>query len=244
MMQACTLANKGCRQCNVGEYHDDMHGRCAVCGFDCLGGYHRNPQQPDAACNRAFSTSTNIGIAVTQQQANIGCVRCPAVVGAVRYIDTSCRFVCYKDSTGESTVNDTYCSVSASADGGCNGACMSCRDSLGSMLAAYDAFIAAGRTSYNGFFIDRCRDVLGHKWQPCDLASKPSWAAWSSASPTVGASTGCSWECPLGTTYSYHKTCLPCAASPVCGPGKSIIYMLYSWGLPKNGSDFRRCQVA
>jgi hypothetical protein len=149
----------------------------------------------------------------------------------VRYIDTSCRFVCYKDSTGESTSNDTYCSVAVSADGGCNGACIACRESLGSMLAAYDAFVAIGRTSYNGFFIDRCRDVIGHKWQPCDLASKPSWASWSSASPTVGASTACSWECPLGVTYSYHKTCLPCAASPACGPGKSILYMLYFFGL-------------
>ena len=64
-----------------------MRGQCAVCGFDCLGGYHRNPQQPDAACRSSFSTSANLGVAETQQQANIGCVRCPTTVGAVRYID-------------------------------------------------------------------------------------------------------------------------------------------------------------
>ena len=159
-----------------------------------LQGYHRNPQQPDNACKKTFSTSANLALIETQQQANIGCVPCPLPVGAVRYIDTNCRYMCYKDSTGESTSTDTYCSIDVASDGGCSGgSCMSCATGLASMRASYDNAIMRGDASYNGYYIDRCRDRIGHIWQPCDPSSKPSWASWSSASSTVGDSTGCAW---------------------------------------------------
>jgi hypothetical protein len=51
---------------------------------------------------------------------------------------------------------------------------------------------------------------VGHAWRPCDPASKPAYAAFVSGSDSVGASTGCLWACPADTTYSYHRTCLPC----------------------------------
>ena len=220
-MKDCTLANGGCRQCATSEYHDDLRGRCMPCGSDCLAGYRRNPYESNIFCKSAFSTAANLGKSENDQQANIGCVPCPPVVGAVRYIDTACRYVCYKDSTGESTISDTYCSVEPALDGACvNGACVACQTQLISMQASYSISLTIKDTSYNGLYIDRCRDIIGHRWQPCDPASKPSFGSWKSASPTVGASTGCSWECPLGNTFSYHKTCLPCGASPSCGPGK------------------------
>ena len=226
--EACTAANRGCRECAAGQYHDDLRGQCVACGSACRADYTADPNAA-LYCLPAFSTSQNLlhaaELSVRQQQAAIGCSPCLLPAGSaasVLYVASSapCSFVCFKDTTGETAANDTYCSVKPLL-AGCPGICLSCADKLLRLRADYAT--SPSPHSYDGLFIDQCRDAVGHTWAPCDPASKPLLATFTSPSLTVGASTACAWKCPADTTYLFHQTCLPCAATVACHSGERSV---------------------
>ena len=138
--QDCTIQNKGCRECGSGEYHDDLYGKCVTCGSNCgLSFVKENVGDIlTRECLKSFSTSDNVGVvSQTEREANIGCRPCPAAV-SVRYVGpNSCAYMCYRDTTGESVVNDTYCTIGTGADKICRGTCARCDASLARMLDDY-----------------------------------------------------------------------------------------------------------
>jgi hypothetical protein len=137
--QNCTVENKGCRECATGEYHDDLRGACVACGSNCALGYVKTSSAVilGQKCLNTFSTSTNTGVSRTDQEAKIGCSPCPTA--AVRYVQpNSCAYMCYQDTTGESVVNDTYCTMPTGADKICQGGtCARCDVSLARLLDDY-----------------------------------------------------------------------------------------------------------
>ena len=236
--EQCTLANRGCRECKAGEYHDDRLGQCVACGSQCQAGYY---YYHGYACVPQFSSSYNIlhmdTLSLTQQQAYIGCDECtPPSGGAsnLRWLSniidggSACKYMCYRDTTGESTANNSFCSVAAlDADGSCPGLCLSCASRLAALRSDYTTGVSNGWTTYNGYYIDQCRDVEGHTWAPCDLSAKPDYAEWTSGSSIVGDRTGCQWRCPPSITWDYHKTCLRCTPVIVpfaCPSGQTMQY--------------------
>ena len=241
----CTLTNKGCRQCPVGKYHDDLQTQCVSCGSQCIAGYTRGTASFVASnCLNSFSTSTNIILASSfsnaiitalgdttiliqqQQQKNIGCDQCPSYNNLAvqpRYVgnDGACSFVCFKDTTGQNTDTDTYCSLKPTDNitGICpvGGSCLSCSQSLSQRISE--------KVQHPTEYIDVCRDVVGHQWKPCDPASKPAYAEFRTASIHVGASTGCLWRCPSTNTLAYGDTCLPCSSTITsCNSGDHFIF--------------------
>jgi hypothetical protein len=221
--QDCTLSNKGCRECKTGNYHDDLRGECVACGSDCAFGYRKN--SGSMACQPLFSSSANLvaGLTTSMQQTNIGCIACPSTAYAVRYVSNDCRFMCYRDTTGENTAADTYCSVAANSEGVCTGECLPCSQSLSDRVTEY----TSGVMSLRGQYIERCTDRYGHRWQPCSTAGLPTNAVWSTGATTVGAKTGCEWLCPGGTTYAFQRGCLACKtvlsiADGTCRSGETL----------------------
>ena len=155
-----------------------------------------------------FSTSVNLlgNLSWGVQQANIGCTACPAMTGVRYTVPNNCAYTCYRDTTGENTDNDAYCGQALTADGFCPSVCLSCHTALASMFVEYQR----APWLFNGRYIDRCRDSVGHTWQGCDASNLPANAVWTSGSTTVGAKTACEWACPLYTTYSFQGQCLAC----------------------------------
>ena len=225
--EQCTLSNKGCRECPIGSYHDDLRAQCIECGKMCLAGYQKEPSLSvlrSKCLNVDFSTSTSLLFSVPLQQQSIGCSQCPVLdVVPPRYVglDGKCSFVCYKDTTGETTDLDTYCSTTAqNGTGICPGRCKSCKQSLLDLTNAY--YSNPTNRDFVSHYIDQCRDEKGHTWKLCDAASKPIYAEFSTASLVVGASTGCQWSCPANT-YPKPHTCLPCASSVSCQSGQQAL---------------------
>ena len=92
----CTAANRGCRQCPAGQYHDDSLSQCVACGSRCLPGFM--PSAAGRICGSAISTSDLMPLLQTNAsyaQLAIGCVPCAAVSAPVRYL-RGCVFACYR----------------------------------------------------------------------------------------------------------------------------------------------------
>jgi cysteine-rich repeat protein len=208
----CTTLNKGCRLCSASQYHDDLLGMCVSCGSACSIGYTKKGQ--DVICGPTISTSyIDTSLSLTEKEELIGCKMCPDPTGLdLRFIQDDesilrkCRFICYKDTTGESRSLDTYCSVqtntSLEADGECTGQCIKCSVSLDDLL------LIAGNTRV-GYYPKGCNDVVGYVWAPCDSDSKPRGSSFSTPSLISGARTGCAWVCNDGYVLS-KGACVKC----------------------------------
>ena len=145
----CTAANRGCRLCPAGQYHDDARGACAPCGGACAAGYASELSvnayvgKPFSACGPTVSTSTVFlalsthNLTADAGQLAVGCVPClPPTNGAkqIRYT-SGCAYACRRDPLNASY--DTYCTSGqlSAVDGSCVvGLCASCALRLAALL--------------------------------------------------------------------------------------------------------------
>ena len=180
----CTAQNRGCVSCPSGYYFDDLLAKCALCGSVCMPGYTAAVGSLLACSSLGWSgsssSSTTTASNTTKEgQAAVGCVPCPDI-GPVRYV-AGCNYMCYMDTTGESTAQNTYCSKPpSSVDGSCPGACLSCSTKLSALV------VTVASSSSKGFYPAGCYDVVGYSWLPCDPQSKPNGAVWTSNSFIAG----------------------------------------------------------
>lgn len=245
--EQCTQANRGCRMCESNEYHDDVRSMCVRCGSDCLPGYQQAAASSDDFCGNSLSTSylynnasallvsyyTSYKTAyslVEWRQMQMGCIRC-----SLTYYDNvhwvhQCLFSCFKDTTGEDTTSDTYCSQQPTtltlSTGAivdiCGGECRQCSSSQD------DAIRIINNNNLKGKYITSCRDGAGHELADC-TSSKPAYAHYTTSSfAVVGDSTGCKWECDINT-FPQGAQCVPCvlsfssAASSLCPLGQKKV---------------------
>jgi len=215
------------------------------CGSNCEAGFYASAT---SQCLKTTSTSDNFGMSLGVQQARVGCAAC-AVQGP-RYVKGgTCQYICYRDLTGETSVNDTYCSVQARlTDGTCPTSCLLCRVSLAARQNEY----SYNAQMYASKYIDSCKDIVGHAWQTCDASGKPRLATFVKGTTVVGARTGCEWACPSPTTYSYGGTCLACTdmayvTSTTCRSGERRVSCDSKMGLgtciPCEGHTLQPLQV-
>jgi hypothetical protein len=220
----CTTENRGCRMCPANHYHNDLLGTCIGCGSTCLPGY--TSSTASSFCRPSISTSSLGSYSNDEAQKYVGCEPCavPAGLnaGQVRFIQdqplfsqSKCRFSCYKDTTGETTSQDTYCSKATTPltfyntnnsqnVRECTGFCWSCQAKLDLILQQSASKI--------GKYPQGCSDVAGYEWKDCDPDSKPPFSKFSKPSVIPGARTGCEWECNTGYILSMGL-CTPCFPS-------------------------------
>lgn len=214
----CTVENKGCRMCASNYYHDDLLGACVACGSACLPGF---TSYIGSFCTPSISTSDLGSFSIEDAQKYVGCEPCTIPTGLnagqVRFIqdqpsisDSRCRFSCYKDTTGETTSQDTYCSkvttttTNVSDVRECTGHCFSCQAKLNLILQQESTQI--------GKYPQGCSDVVGYEWKDCDSDSKPQFSRFTGSSVIPGARTECEWECNADHILSMGL-CVPCFPS-------------------------------
>jgi cysteine-rich repeat protein len=268
----CNIMNQGCRLCSAGQYHDDLLGMCVLCGSSCPIAFTRDTTIVNSKCGPLISTSV-LSSSTTQREEFIGCKACPNSLGLdLRFIQddegnpNKCRFICYKDTTGESQIRDTYCktrtNTSLESDGECTSYCIKCSIALDDLLAS-EAIV--GGMKQIGYYPKGCSDVVGYAWAPCDSDSKPKGSSFSTTSLVPGASTGCGWVCNDGYLLSkggcvqcFQDTLstMPCISGEqtvVCGSGKlacvpcdgPLPFPLQVWASipPSYDSCFPECEV-
>ena len=208
----CTAANRGCRACPAGSYHDDARSVCSPCGSDCAPGF--TPSSAPSGCGPLVSTSAiQAAYGSAAQQLAIGCAPCPPLSVAARYV-RGCAIAC--------TPGASYCraAVVNPADGTCpGGQCASCAQALTYLT------LSPPPNGLFGYYPQGCADGVGYAWQPCDAAALPVHAHWTGYSRIAGDSRGCAWQCDAGT-LAWGGMCLPCLspssfpASTTCVSGQ------------------------
>jgi cysteine-rich repeat protein len=182
----CNATNHGCRECGSGSYHDDLAGKCVMCGSACSPGFTRGQ----------CSTETPSG-----------CVGCPAVANGhlIRYI-RGCAYGCISETS--------YCDApSAQAEGICTSRCASCefaRSRLTNAIAPAAGYYPKGCSSEtNGYAwapCDASSKPAGALWES-NSESGSSGCAWKCASNYVP------WRGTCVPTFKYtppgQRPCAP-----------------------------------
>ena len=205
----CTAANRGCRICGAGLFHDDVRSVCVACGTTCAPGF-----APAASGCGPAPTASNASLA--DRQLAIGCGACtpPSVgVGAVTYLASPCRYACRR---GPGASQDTYCQNAADAVTGiCSSFCRPCASALAALQAVPPPTPA-------GWYPQGCTDGVGYAWAPCDAAALPANAVWSTSATAANDARGCGFAC-TGNTLAWKGACLPCSsAASSCSPGQHL----------------------
>ena len=236
----CDYTNKGCRQCASTQYQDDLYARCTACGSECPLGFRAFNASLDAGntavkskykltslnlCGPGVSTSQDLSfadplydpIAYGMDQIKMGCVPCDC--GALNapqqvvFVLPGCHWVCKRDPTNQSE-SDYYCKKPLNPLlGTCDQQCLDCQGSLSSLVLPSSSF---------GFYIQSCQDGVGHLVGNC--TSKPTDNAfYTSNSPHVGDSKGCSWQCNRGFQL-LRGTCVQCLQQlTTCAGGQAQV---------------------
>jgi len=228
----CTAENRGCRMCATGHYHDDMLGACVSCGFQCTPGFTSELSvefytgKNFSVCGPSISTSTLLlqGLNTTSQmQLAKGCISCPLPNSnqKVRYVasEVNCAYMCYRDTTGENTADDSYCATNITAASICDSFCKSCTTSI--------AEVSSSTPPHLGMYLKGCLDGIGYTWQDCDPTSKPANSIWTASTMVPGASKGCPWSC-APNTRPWNGQCLLCfvysGGEAPCMAGQQLQY--------------------
>jgi cysteine-rich repeat protein len=220
--EECDVDNLGCRLCESHQYHDDLLAMCVNCGSRCINEFTSETSSSFTSCSQTVSTSQlTLGKYDNEMiQEYIGCKKCISPIFKVRFIpDTpgsyTCRFVCYRDTTGETTEYDTYCSVKVdNITGTCpSKTCTSCSTKLNTMMTSYkytgiDNDIVYD-SDYFGKYLEGCTDEQGYEWVNCDEDSKPSGSIFTGAATIAGANRGCPWKC-ADNHLEFRGKCIPC----------------------------------
>lgn len=182
----CTPENRGCRECAASEYFHDVRRECVKCGAHCLTGFRDSGQ----GCQGLVTTDQPL----KTQQSQIGCTPCDQrglsvfnnVVWLPNNATHSCRFRCYRDSTGTNTTQDTYCMTALDVlTDSCTSSCRSCAQMRETMVAPEA-----------GYYLQGCLDEDGYKPMPCDPSIIPENAQWKKmVRPVFGDKDNCEWEC-------------------------------------------------
>ena len=197
----CNSTNRGCRECGAANaaYHDDVAGKCVMCGSACPPGYEPNRLQTGITCSALNPT---------------GCKQCPVLSG-IRYIQ-GCDRACVSDTTPE---HQTYCrTIPDNATGICKSSCLNCAQALSALITA----VGLGKPAV-GYYPRGCSsETNGYAWAPCDTASRPIGSIWTSNS--ISDRSGCSWACAAGY-FTWRGTCVPTFrpdGRATCIPGQRL----------------------
>ena len=222
----CTAANRGCRMCPSGQYHDDLRGACAACGSACAPGFFSAAAPSPTICGPSVETSrlnaTALGVAGVQ--AAIGCAACvPPAGGAagIRYV-AGCAYACWRDPAG-AAATDTYCTGAPDAATGVCGGLFFCRScALGLSL------LLQGPPPPAGYYPLGCVDGAGYQWAACDAEARPANAVWTGYTTVANAARGCPFAC-APNTLAWNGGCLPCfayasGANAPCRAGQTVQY--------------------
>ena len=148
----CNSTNRGCRECGIGQYHDDIAGKCVMCGSACQPGYERLQ-----TCSALTPT---------------GCQKCPVLSG-IRYIQ-GCERACVSDTASQ---YQTYCSTMPdNATGICKASCLNCAQARSALVNGYN------KPSVGYYPRGCSSETSGYSWAPCDTASRPIGSIWTSNS--------------------------------------------------------------
>ena len=207
----CTVANRGCRICAAGLFHDDVRSVCVACGTTCAPGFA--PAPTFAACGQSVPWNASLAA----QQLAIGCVACPVPsvgAGAITYIASPCRYACRR---GLGASPDTYCADAPDiATGICSSYCKPCDGALAGLLSSPPP-------TPRGWYPQGCTDGIGYVWAQCDAAALPANAVWSSNTNNANDARGCGFACAANALL-WDGACYLCAAAASCRAGQHVAW--------------------
>ena len=208
----CTAANRGCRICGAGFFHDDVRSVCVACGTTCAPGF--SPAASFASCGGGGGNTTSSS-SLSDQQLAMGCVACPPPSvgsGSVTYIASPCRYACRRSS---GSTQDAYCRTAPdSATGICSSFCVLCSQGLSALLTT-------PAPSSAGWYPQGCTDGVGYVWAPCDAAALPANAVWTTNAVASNDARGCGFTCSA-TAKAWNGACYACSAAATCTPGQHL----------------------
>jgi cysteine-rich repeat protein len=205
----CNSTNRGCRECSSGQFHDDIAGKCVMCGSSCAPGYTRT------SCSTAYPT---------------GCTPCQPHTLPVRFIQ-GCAYACLSGIS--------YCTtIPKNGTGICTSACSSCEQALSLLINTKHTFYSAGyypkgcSSEANGYEWAPCAatskpagaiwisnsesDANGCRWK-CASESHVEWRG--TCVPTFKFTAGQVPPCVPGQRLQWSSTaidqavCLPCVGA-------------------------------